>query len=189
MFIFSFIFTKTQQFLTLQMRKLRYLVFNWCWWKVAGAEIQTHVCLANTQALNNLERPVSYPVRFIWASFLCQSHNAPTMSLLKTAISGTETSIFQIGRLTLSWGIVRGHVILYHNCGGACCKESREWGSQLENQKRKMWLHLAENSYFLQQTGTSIPFLLTSRSTPIGNQPSSQPSGPCEDPPYTLAKE
>lgn len=52
------------------------------------------------------------------------------MSLLKTAISGTETSIFQIGRLTLerSGAIMLEHVFPptpHHSCGGGRHKESR----------------------------------------------------------------
>lgn len=60
-------------------------------------------CLSGLHAQGcwHLGRAVSSLGRFIWGSFLCQGHSAPTASLLKTAISGTETSIFQIGRLAL----------------------------------------------------------------------------------------
>lgn len=99
---------------------------------------ESRPCLSgpNTKALNNLERPVSYSGRFIWGSFLCQGHNAPTMSLLKTAISGTETSIFQIGRLTLE---MRPRARACHPPSRllrCLSQRSSERGDQLENQKK-----------------------------------------------------
>lgn len=120
-----------------------------CW------SLEANPCLSgpNTQALNNLERPVSYSGRFIWGSFLWQGHDAPTMSLLKTAISGTETSIFQIGRLTLE---------MWHDAG-ACHPPSQLWRCPLQREQgvrqpsrkseKKNMLHLADNLYFLRFTG------------------------------------
>lgn len=89
----------------------------------SGPAIQTH---------DNLKSPLSFPVRFIGGSFLCQRHSDPAMSLLKTAISGSETLIFQIGRLTVSGGISLGHVILHHCQGGAWAKQAI---SRLASQK------------------------------------------------------
>lgn len=101
-FMFLFIFKTVPQMPILRTRKLRRLGFKRHGWQVAELGFHPVSVQPSTQDRDNLERPVSYPVRFIWGSFLCQRHNVPTMSLLKTAISGTETSIFQGGRLTPS---------------------------------------------------------------------------------------
>lgn len=71
-------------------------------WQVGYCNQESNLGLSglNTQVLYNSERPVRYPGRLVWGSFLGQEHRSPTTSLLKTAISGAETSVFQIGRLT-----------------------------------------------------------------------------------------
>lgn len=82
----------------------------------------------NTWALYNLERPVSYPGRFTWGSFLGQEHRSPPTSLLKTAISGAETSVFHIGRLTLEMRHQARacHPAPSHSCRGSDCRKGSE---------------------------------------------------------------
>lgn len=102
-----------------------------------------------------------------------------------------KLQFFRLGGWHLSWGITAGSVIAHHNCGGAYCKESREGGSQLENQKRRTWLHLAENSYFVQLSRSLIPSMVTSHSISTTSQ-SPEAVGPCDvptPPPKPLAKE
>lgn len=77
-------------------------------------------------------------MRFIGRSFLCQRHSDPAVSLLKTAISGSETLIFQIGRLTVSGGISLGHVILHHCQGGAWAKQAISRLASQKNPEKKV---------------------------------------------------
>lgn len=144
--------------------------FKWHSWSVVGAGIQTHVWLPSITRLLIAWKGLSF------------------------TLGDSFRVLFSVkGRLTLGWGVMLGHVILHHNGGGARCRESCEWGSQLENQKRKTWLLLAENSCFLELTRALIPFLVTSHSIPIGRQlflmpfnlVKTLPSSPAQ----TLAKE
>lgn len=92
-------------------------------------------CYPNSR---NLKSPLTFPMRFIGGSFLCQRHNDPAVSLLKTAISGSETLIFQIGRLTVSGGISLGHVILHHCQGGAWAKQAISRLASQKNLEKKV---------------------------------------------------
>lgn len=134
-------------------------------------------CYPNSR---NLKSPLTFPMRFIGGSFLCQRHNDPAVSLLKTAISGSETLIFQIGRLTVSGGISLGHVILHHCQGGAWAKQAI---SRLASQKiqKKSSFPWQKSHCFLQLTGTLIPSYQPFIQFTFENQPSSYKMGPLKN--------
>lgn len=123
-------------------------------WQLGYCNQESNLDLSglNTQVLYNLERPVSYPERFIWGSFLGQEHCSPTTRhFWKQRFLELKLQFFRLGGWHLRWGIRLEHVTPppSHSCGGTDCRKGSEWGSQLENQKRKTWPHLADNLYFL----------------------------------------
>ena len=145
-------------------------------WQVGHCNWESNPGLSgfNTQALYNLERPDSYPGRFIWGSFLGQEHSAPTTSLLKTAISGAETSIFQTGRLTLE---TRHQARACHpprpppqSQLWRCWLQGRQWMRQpARKSEEKNVASLGRQSGFSSVHQSQILFLVTSHSTFIGS--------------------
>lgn len=145
----------------LQRRKLRLSRFKWHSGYIVGAGNQTHVCLAPVSRLFitgtglSVTPGDSHVVLFsVKGTMLQPCHFWKQQSL------ELKLQFFRLGGWHLRRGIMLQRVTPrpHQSCGGACCKEIGEWGSQLENQKRKMRLHLADSLYFLQFTGArSLP--------------------------------
>lgn len=169
----------------------KYLFCRWRNWDTQSfddvdsrlQELGSNPCLSvpDIWAHNNLESSVNFLLRFIWGSFLCQRHNVPAISLLKTAISGSKTLIFQIGRLTVSGGISLGHAILHHCQGGAWAKRAVSRLASQKIKKEKRGFPWQKNSLFSVFHWGLDPFPVTSHSTPFGNQPSFCVIGPVKN--------